>query len=85
MMQKVSSNTQKSIITNTGKDLKDLMVGSCTSAKKYIGRLQCGTICYRTAWMWDLNCATFQKVKMLGQVGCRTCNIGSYKWLYKNL
>ena len=57
MVQKVSSNTQKSIITNTGKDLKDLigmaewwvlvqvqknMSAVCNVGQFVIGQLGCG-------------------------------------------
>ena len=87
------SNTQNSVITNTGKDLKILknrsnryggQVGSCTSEKNISTVWNVGQFDI-AVWMWDLTCLTFRKFEIFGQVGCRICDMGPYKWLYKRL
>ena len=88
------SNTQYLVIINTGKDLKKSkhkfnrqngQVGSRTSEKKYIDRLDSGTISYQTPWTWDFTCPTFRMFEISGQVGYRACDMGPCKWIYRHL
>ena len=53
--------------------------------KKYIDGLECGTIWYRTARMWDFTRPTFRIFEIFERVRCRTCDMGPYKWLYRRL
>ena len=51
----------------------------------YIDHLDNEKIWYRTAWMLDFTYSTFRKLEIFWQVGCRTCDTGSYKWLFRRL
>ena len=87
------SNTQNSIIQTREKIWKYQKTGLIgmvdrwvlVQVKKYIDRLESGTIWYQTVCMWDFTCPTFRKFEIFGQVGCMTCDMDSYKWLYKRL
>ena len=81
------SDTQNSVITNTGQDLKISknrfnesggQVGSLTGENNIstgwnIGKLDIRQLGCRTSLMFT--CSSFWKFEIFGQVGCRTCDM----------
>ena len=83
-------DTQNSVTRKHGKRFEDIKTGmadrwALVQAKKIYQPSGMWDKLSRTAWLRDFICPIFWKFEIFGQVGCRTCDMGPYKWLYRHL
>ena len=88
------ANTQNSIIINKGKDLKISkkrinryggQAGSRTSEKNILTVWIVGKFDIGQLGCWASLVQYFGNSEFSDKVGCRTCDTGPYKWLYRRL